>query len=319
MQKLSAKSVSYSAPGRGAMWYLRKRVLINWQVYLMLLLPLTYIVLFKYVPMGGAIIAFKDFSIRDEIFASPWAGLKYFKQFVFSPNFSLLMKNTLGISLYMLAAGFPFPILLAIMINEVRRQSVKKAIQTITYAPYFISTVVMVSIITQVLSPHSGIVNTLLAALGSEPINFMGEATMFKSIYVWSGVWQSMGYSAIIYIAALSGISPELYEAARIDGATRLQKIIHIDLPGIAPTIIIQLILQCGQIMNVGYEKVYLMQNSLNLSASEVISTYVYKAGLINGQFSFSAAVDLFNSVINLLLLFTVNKISQKLSDTSLW
>lgn len=319
MQFSRNESFAKSPPKKEAMYFFRKRILNNWQVYIMLFLPLAYLILFKYVPMAGAVIAFKDYSIRDGLAASPWVGLKYFKQFVSSPNFSLLIKNTFGISLYSIIAGFPFPIMLAVMINEIGRQRIKKAVQTITYAPYFISTVVMVSIITQILSPHSGIINTFLGFFGINPINFMGEAGMFKSIYVWSGVWQSMGYNAIIYIAALSGISPELYEAAKIDGASRIKKIIHIDLPGIAPTIIILLILQCGQIMNVGYEKVFLMQNDLNLSSSEIISTFVYKMGLVNGQFSFSTAVELFNSLINLTLLMIVNKVAQKMSDTSLW
>lgn len=299
--------------------YMQRFILNNWQIYLLLLLPFTYIIVFKYIPMAGAAIAFQDYSIRDGIMGSEWVGFKYFARFINSPNFWLLIKNTVGISLYTLIAGFPIPIMLAPALNEVGNGKIKKIIQTVTYAPHFISTVVMVSIITQVLDPHNGIVNQLLGMFGVEPTNFMGEASMFKSIYVWSGVWQSMGYSAIIYIAALSGISPELYEAAQIDGASRLKKIIHIDLPGIAPTIIILLIMQCGQIMSVGYEKVYLMQNDLNRSASEIISTFVYRVGLVDGQFSFSTAVGLFNSAINFILLLTVNKISSKVSETSLW
>lgn len=308
-----------SVKHRGYSQFIRKRILKNWQIYLLLLLPLVYVITFHYIPMGGAIIAFKDYNVRQGIWGSEWAGLKYFKQFILSPNFVTLLKNTLGISLYSLIAGFPVPIILALFLNEVSHQRLKKTIQTITYAPHFISTVVMVSIITQILDPHMGIVNSLIKALGGTPINFMGEASMFQSIYVWSGVWQGMGYNAIIYIAALAGISPDLYEAAKIDGASRIKKMIHIDIPGIAPTIIILLIMNCGQIMNVGYEKVYLMQNNLNLSASEVISTYVYKVGLVQGQISFSTAVGLFNSVINFLLLVIVNKISQKVSETSLW
>lgn len=308
-----------SVKHRGYSQFMRKRILKNWQIYLLLLLPLVYVITFHYIPMGGAIIAFKDYNVRQGIWGSEWAGLKYFKQFILSPNFFTLLKNTLGISLYSLIAGFPVPIILALFLNEVSHQWLKKTIQTITYAPHFISTVVMVSIITQILDPHMGIVNSLIKALGGTSINFMGEASMFKSIYVWSGVWQGMGYNAIIYIAALAGISPDLYEAAKIDGASRIKKMIHIDIPGIAPTIIILLIMNCGQIMNVGYEKVYLMQNNLNLSASEVISTYVYKVGLVQGQISFSTAVGLFNSVINFILLVIVNKISQKVSETSLW
>jgi putative aldouronate transport system permease protein len=269
--------------------------------------------------MYGIALAFKDFSIKKGIMGSPWAGTKYFEQFFKSPNLWLLLKNTLGLSIYQLIAGFPLPIILALALNEVKSTTFKKSIQLVTYAPHFISTVVMVGMIIEILSPRSGFVNVIIQLLGFDAVNFMGETSMFSSIYVWSGVWQSMGYSAIIYIAALSGIDPALYEAAIIDGANRYQKMRHIDFPGIMPTIVILLILNVGNIMNLGFEKVYLLQNPLNLSNSEIINTYVYKVGLIGGQYSFSTAVSFFNSVINLILLVSVNQIAKKVGETSLW
>ncbi|MCG8451857.1 MAG: ABC transporter permease subunit [Spirochaetales bacterium] len=300
----------------GGAW---KRICRHWQFYLLLLPPLLYILIFHYLPMGGLSLAFKEFSIRKGILASPWAGLKYFRQFFSSPMFFPLLKNTLGISLYSLAVGFPIPIILALAVNEVKSKSLKKSVQMITYAPYFISTVVMVSIIMQVLHPRTGILNLILGVFGANPINFMGEASMFQSIYVWSGIWQYAGYNAIIYIAALSGIDPTLYEAAQVDGVSRFKRILYIDLPGIAPTIIVLLILNAGNLMNIGFEKVFLMQNDLNLSNSEIISTYIYKVGLKHAQFSFSTAVSFFNSIINFLLLVTVNTMARRLGEVSIW
>ncbi|PLT46790.1 ABC-type polysaccharide transport system, permease component [Paenibacillus pasadenensis] len=253
------------------------------------------------------------------ITGSDFVGLSHFEAFFKSPNFWLLIKNTMGISLYSLLIGFPAPILLALALNEVRSMRFKKTVQLVTFAPFFISTVVMVSMLIIFLSPRLGFVDQIVQALGFESINFMGVPGYFKSIFVWSNVWQSIGYGAVVYLAALAGINPELYEAAKVDGASRFQKIRNVDLPGIAPAAIILLILSVGQIMNVGFEKIYLMQNPLNVSTSEVISTYVYKTGLLGADFSFSAAVDLFNSVINLILLITVNSIAKRISDSSLW
>lgn len=301
------------------MKYSTRLIRKHWQLYLVITLPCLYIFIFHYLPMGGLLLAFKDFNIRQGIIRSPWAGFKYFKQFFSSPIFWPLLKNTLGLSLYSLAAGFPVPIILAIALNEVSHIRFKKTVQMVTYAPYFISTVVMVSIIMQFLDPRIGPVNTVIKIFGNSPVNFMGEAAYFKTIYVLSGIWQLSGYGAIVYIAALSGIDPALHEAARVDGASRLQKIIHIDLPGIAPTIVIMLILNIGQIMSIGFEKVYLMQNALNQSSSEIIATYVYKVGLLGAQFSFSTAVSFFNSIINFILIFSVNKIVQRMGGTSLW
>ena len=281
--------------------------------------PLLIILIFHYGPMVGLQIAFKEFNVVGGIWGSPWVGMKHFKEFVTSYQFPRLIKNTLGISLYSLIAGFPVPILLAIMINECTSTKFKKTVQLITYAPHFISTVVMVSVVLMLMAPRAGMINNVIALLGGERVDFIAKPEYFKSIYVWSGIWQSMGYNSIIYIAALSGIDPSLYEAATVDGASKLQRIVNIDLPGILPTIIIQLIMQCGRLMNVGHEKVLLMQNNLNMSSSDIISTYVYRIGLENARYSFSAAVGMFNSVINTFLLILVNTISRKVSETSLW
>jgi ABC-type polysaccharide transport system permease subunit len=290
----------------------------DWQLYLFLALPLAWVIIFKYGPMYGLQIAFKDYLIRAGIGNSPWAGFKHFKQFITSFYFSRLIGNTVGISIYSIVAGFFPPIILAIALNECRRRFMKKAVQLITYAPYFLSTVVIVSILQQVLS-FNGILNSLVSSLGGRTVNFMGEAPLFKSIYVWSGIWQGTGYSAIIYLAALSGINPELQEVAQIDGANIWQRIWHVDIPGIIPTAVILFILSTAGILNVGFEKVYLMQNPLNQSASDVIATYTYRIGLVDMNYSFATAVGLFQSVISFAFMLTVNKISKKISEVSLW
>lgn len=291
----------------------------HWQLYLLILPPIAYFIIFKYVPMVNAVLAFKDYNVIKGIWGSQWAGTKYFELLFKNPAFVMLIKNTLYISFYSLIVGFPIPILLALALNEIKNIRFKKTVQMVTYAPYFISTVVMVSIIMLFLSPRLGIVNTIAGALGFEAVNFLGEPGLFRSIYVFSDVWQGMGYSAVIYLAALAGVDPSLYEAAKVDGANRIQKIINVDLPGLLPAAVIILILSVGNIMAVGFEKIYLLQNPLNLSASEIISTYVYKIGLLNANYSFATAVGLFNSVINLILLLIVNAVAKRLSNTSLW
>jgi len=291
----------------------------NLDLYLIMLPVVVYFIIFKYWPMYGVQIAFKDYIATKGIWGSNWAGLKHFLRFFRSYHFELVIKNTLGISIYQLAVGFPIPIILALMMNELTNPRFKKLVQTVTYAPHFLSTVVLVGMMTTMLSPRSGIVNTILKAFGMEPIYFMAEPAWFKTIYVFSDVWQNAGWNSIIYMAALTGIDPQLYEAAIVDGATKMQRTRHITIPGILPTAITLLILNTGKIMNVGFEKVYLMQNGLNLMASEVIATYVYKAGLVGAEYSFSTAVGLFNSVINCILLITVNRISRKTTETSLW
>lgn len=322
MASISSKTVSqqelimYSKkPGR----HVVQKMLRHWQFYLLVSLPLLYIIIFKYVPMFGVVIAFKDYNLVEGIWGSPWVGFKHFEQLLDAPFFWDYLKNTLTISLYGLLVGFPAPIILALALNEIRHGFFKKSVQMITYAPYFISTVIIVSILIVNLSPNVGLLSNIYRALGLEPVDFLGKSEFFKSIYVWSDVWQHMGYGAIIYIAALSGVNPELYEAAKMDGATRFQKIRNIDIPSLVPVIVIMLILSIGQIMSVGFEKIYLMQNPLNQHTSEVISTYVYKVGLLGANFSFSTAIGLFNSIINFTLLIIVNFVAKKISSNSLW
>ena len=291
----------------------------SWQLYVIIALPVLILLVFSYGPMYGLQIAFKDFVPTKGIVGSQWVGMKHFKAFVSSYQFKRLIKNTLTISLYSLIANFPAAIILAVAVNECKCKWYKKTVQMITYAPHFISTVVMAGIVLMVLSPYSGAINNIIEAFGGKRIDFMAKPNYFKHIYVWSGVWQTMGFNSIIYISALAGIDPTLHEAAVVDGATRWQRIWNVDLPGIAPTIITMLILNCGKIMTVGYEKILLLQNSVNISSSDVISTYVYRVGLENAQYSFSTAVGLFNSVINLILLVAVNKSAKRVSETSLW
>lgn len=297
----------------------KKSILSYWEIYLMLIPAAVYFLLFHYLPMYGIQIAFRDFLPTKGIWDSNWVGLKYFERFFRSPYFSTLLRNTFTLSLYQLIAGFFPPIALALLLNHQRSERFKKTVQTASYAPHFISTVVLVGMLKVMLSPTMGIVNFAIQALGGEAIHFFARPELFPHIYVWSGVWQSLGWSAIIYVGALSGISPELYEAATIDGASVWKKIWYIDIPGILPTIVIILILNSGSILGVGYEKAYLMQNTQNASTSEVISTYVYKQGLISAQYSYSAAVGLFNSVVNFVFLLIVNTISSKVSKTTLF
>lgn len=304
---------------RKGLSYHTSKIKRHWELYIVIALPIIYLIVFKYIPMWGAQIAFRNYIFTRGFTGSTWVGLQHFKDFFTSIQIGRLLKNTIGISVYSILAGFPLPILLALMLNEVRSIKFKKTVQMVTYAPYFISTVVMVSIILQILDPHNGLINNIITRLGGEPIHFMAETKLFKSIYVWSGVWQMTGYNAIIYIAALAAIDPCLHEAAIVDGASKFQRIVHIDVPGIMPTAVILLILSVGRVMNVGFEKVYLLQNDLNMVRSDVISTYVYRIGLIGSQYSFSTAVGLFNSVVNLILLVSVNAVSRRVSETSLW
>jgi putative aldouronate transport system permease protein len=291
----------------------------HWQLYLLIIPPALYFLIFKYYPILNAVLAFKDYNVTKGIWGSPWVGFKNFQLFFENPLFWTLVKNTIFISGYLLIVGFPIPILLALAINEVRNQRFKKLVQLVSFAPYFISTVVMVSIIMLFLAPRLGFVNVVMNHFGMDSINFLGEPGMFRSIYVWSDIWQTAGYYSVIFLAALAGVDPSLYEAAKVDGASRIQKIIHVDLPGILPTIVIVLILNVGNVMAIGFEKVYLLQNPLNTVNSEIIATYVYKVGLLNANYSFATAVGLFNSVINLILLIVVNRLARKFSNHSIW
>lgn len=308
-KKIKSKSKGVSLKTR--MWKSR-------YYYLMLLPAVAYVLIFNYAPMAGLQIAFKNYKVSLGMWDSPWIGFRNFMDFFNSYSFPQLMKNTFILSFYQLLVGFPIPIIIALILNELKG-GFKKATQTILYAPHFISTVVLVGVITTMFSPSQGVVNTLLEALGMERIYFMGEPQYFRHMYVWSGIWQGMGWNAIIYLAALSNVDPALHEAADIDGATRMQKILHINIPTILPTVIIMLILRMGEIASIGYEKVYLMQNDLNVSTAEVISTYVYKRGIVNSNYSFSTAIGLFNNVINVTMLLIANKCSKKASGTSLF
>ena len=296
-----------------------KQIRKNWDLYLLILPVIVYFVIFEYYPMYGVVIAFKDFIATKGILGSPWVGFKHFERFFDSYYFWRLIKNTLGIGIYELLVGFPIPILLALLIHEVRSSFFKRFVQTVTYAPHFLSTVVVVGMLFLFLSPQTGFVNRLLELVGFKPISFMTEPGWFKTIYVLSGVWQQMGWSSIVYLAALSAVDPQLHEAARVDGANRLQRIWHINVPGILPTIVILLILNVGRLLSVGFEKVFLMQNPLNMQASDVIATHVYRSGILGAQYSYSAAVGLFNSVAIFVMLVIVNYIARKINETSLW
>jgi putative aldouronate transport system permease protein len=296
-----------------------KKMLNDYQLYLFILPSVLYFLIFHYVPIYGVQLAFKDFVATKGIWGSPWVGLKHFKLFFSSYYFWEIIGNTVGISLYSLIAGFPIPIIFALMLNEVSNKHYKKLVQTVSYAPHFISTVVMVGMLYIFLHPVYGIVNTLIKFLGFEAVDFINKPEYFKSLYVWSDIWQHTGWNSVIYFAVLSNIDPEQHESAIIDGASRLQRIWYINVPVLMPTAVILLILNAGSIMSVGFEKVYLMQAPLNIKASEVISTYVYKVGLQSARYSFSTAVGLFNSVINFMLLVLVNRVAKKLSSTSLW
>lgn len=302
---------------------IRASIRRNWQLYLFLLLPVAYLILFKYVPMGGLIIAFEDYKMRDGIFGSEWVGFENFIKFFQSYQFGKVVKNTLLLSFYAIIAGFPIPIVFALIMNCIPNERVKKVVQSITCLPHFISTVVMVGILYQIFNPRTGLFGIAVEALtGAYPTDINASPDGFRHLYVWSGVWQGFGWGSIIYTAALAGVDPSYHEAAQIDGATRLQRIIHIDLPSIMPTIITMLILRMGDVMSIGFEKVYLMQNGMNLAASEVISTYEYSIGLGGTgatDFSYATAIGLFNSVINLIMITVVNRIASKHGDTSLW
>lgn len=304
----------------------------NWQLYLLILPPLIYLVIFQYWPMLGTQIAFKDFKATKGIWGSPWASsrgaadpFKHFNRFLRSSYSLQIIGNTVTLSLYQLLAKFPCCLLLALMMNELRSARLKKAVQLVTYAPHFISTIIVVGIMQQLFAAPSalmktgGVVNALLGKLGMTPVPFMESAATFKHMYVWSGIWASAGWGSIIYLAALSNVDPQHYEAATLDGATKLQKIWYITLPVLIPTAVTLFILDVGHVMNVGFEKAYAMQNDLNRTSSQILATYVYTQGIKEGNYSFSTAISLFNSVINLVLICTVNAVSRKVSEVSLW
>jgi len=300
----------------------KKRLINSWEYYVFLAIPLTYLILFAYIPMAGAQIAFRHFTPIGGIWGSQWVGLKNIIKFFQSYQFARVVPNTLRVSIYALLAGFPIPIFFALLLNLMNNGKLKKTIQTVTYIPHFISTVVLVGMLVRFCSPINGVYGQLIKLFNLHGIDILAQPGAFPHLYVWSGVWQNFGWSSIIYLAALAGVSSELHEAAEIDGASRFQRVIHIDFPSILPTATILLILGFGQIMGVGFEKVFLMQNSLNLRTSEVISTYVYKVGIASAgmnDYSYATAIGLFNSVINLIMAGGVNALTRRMSETSLW
>nr|WP_201000943.1 ABC transporter permease subunit [Paenibacillus glycanilyticus] len=290
----------------------------HWGVYLMALPVLAYYIIFHYGPMYGLQIAFKDFQPSDGIWGSTWVGFKHFESFFNGIYFWRLITNTVLLNLYELLFGFPAAIILALLLNEIRKSSFKRIVQSISYLPHFISIVVVAGMMVDFLS-RTGLVNQLLGSFGIQPIDFLMEEGWFRFLYVSSGVWQGVGWGSIIYLAAISGIDPTLYEAARIDGAGRWRQTLNVTLPGIMPTIIILLILQMGNMMSVGSEKVLLLYNPLTYSTADVISTYVYRKGVLEASYSFTAAVGLFNSIISFILIVAANKISKRFSETKLW
>lgn len=291
----------------------------NWILYVMILPAVVWFLIFCYKPMYGVLLAFKDYKVKLGIMGSPWVGMKHFQRFFNAYNFKQLLGNTLWLSVYNLLVGFPIPIIFALMLNYLKNKYLKKTVQMVSYAPYFISTVVICGMISIFMAPDTGIFNTMRNWFGAESVDFLSKSEWFDDIYVWTGIWQGMGWSSIIYISSLAGVDYELHEAAIVDGATKIQRMLHVDIPSIKPTIVMLLILQMGSLMSVGFEKVFLLQNTLNKSAASVISTYTYEVGLINSDYGYSTAVGLFNSVINVILLVTANQIVKKFADESLF
>ena len=297
----------------------KRKIKSNIPLYVLLFPSIILLIMFAYIPMLGLVIAFKDYSPANGILNSPWVGFKYFTQFFNSVQFGTTMMNTLKISIYSILVGFPLPILLALLCNQLRAGKFKKVFQVTTYLPHFISTMVMCGIIILFLSPNSGLIANIFKSLGWTMPNLLSKPDSFAGVYVWSDVWQHIGWDSIIYLAALSAIDPTYYEAATMDGASRMQKILNIDLPLLLPTAMILLILRAGSLLSIGFEKVLLLQNPLNLAGSEVISTYVYKVGMLNFQYSYSTAIGLFNTVVNLIILLSVNWFSKLYTKTGLF
>ena len=296
-----------------------KRIARAWQLYVLLAPALIYIAVFKYWPMYGVQIAFRNFNPVDGFLGSPWVGLANFQRFISSFQFGRVLENTVWIAVLELLIAFPVPIILALLVNQLQARRFKKLTQTVLYSPAFISTVVVVGIMFVLLSPRSGLINNALQLFGGQPVFFMGSADWFRPVYVISDIWQHAGFSMVVYLAALTAIDPALHDAAKVDGANKLQRIRHIDIPGIMPVITVLFILAIGNLLNVGFEKALLMQTNLNIQTSEIVQTYVYHAGLQQAQFSYSAAIGLFNSLLNLVLLVTFNWVARRATKTSLW
>jgi putative aldouronate transport system permease protein len=316
----SLQSGGLPAAGRktksSALW--RK---LNQSKYLLLLfLPcLIYYILFKYLPMFGIVISFKNYNLYKGIWDSPWVGFKYYKMFFANPDFLILLRNTFLLGAYKLFFGFPAPIILALMLNELKHAMFKRFVQTVSYLPHFISNVVVASMVIMFLSPSGGIVNHIIQLLGMDPVNFMVKAELFRPIYVISEIWQHIGWETIIYLAALTAIDPQLYEAAEMDGAGRWKRVFHVTLPGIAPAIVILFILNIGKVLEIGFEKVFLLYNPAIYETADIISTYVYRTGLSQGNYSYATAIDLFGGIVSLIFVYSANYLSRKVGETSLW
>lgn len=321
LENPALRSASRSAASNSGIRHLLMKMRRRWQLYALLILPLAHILVFSYVPMLGAQIAFRDYRVADGIWFSQWVGLENFERFFASFQFERLIVNTITLGLYLLLVGFPIPIILALSLNQVRNLWFKKTVQLATYAPHFISTVVMVGLILQLLNPRFGVLAQLTTALGLPPVNAMSRPELYQSIFVWTDIWQHMGFAAIIYLAALTTIDPSLHEAAVVDGASKLRRIWHIDIPGIMPIATMLLILNFGNFINIGFEKVLLLQNPINTSISEILDTYLYKVGLASPtlDFSYATAIGLFKGVIALVMVVFANYSVKKLGQESLW
>jgi multiple sugar transport system permease protein/putative aldouronate transport system permease protein len=315
------KGAGGGRPGANKKTSVFRRMAACWQLYVMLVPPIAWTIVFLYWPLYGIQIAFKNFSVALGITGSPWAGMQYFSEFIHSYQFWPIIRNTLILNIYELVALFPLPVILALLLNAARSRFYSRGVQLITYAPHFISTVVVVGILVMLLDPNGGLVNQIIGSFGVKPIDFLGNPSYFRHVYVWSGAWQTLGYSAIIYLAALAGIDPQLHEAAKVDGANIMRRIWHIDLPGILPVTITLLVLNMGSVLSTGFEKVLLMQNNLNLSVSQVIDTYVYQVGFQSSipQFSYGTAIGVFKSVIALTLLLLANWAARRVAKVGLW
>lgn len=314
MSPVSAHAVK---PKTSVRTRLRRSISQNWEFYLLLLPSVILLIIFKYAPMYGVQIAFRDYRASAGIWGSEWVGLRWFEKFFQSYNSVRLISNTVILSLQQMLWTFPIPIVLALMLNQVRHQKFKKVVQTVIYAPHFISVMVLAGMLRIFLSPSGGLINLIIQAMGGESIFFLGDPGWFRPVYIASSIWQDAGWGTIIYLATLAGVDLQLYDAAKVDGASTFKRILHIDIPTLAPTIIIMLIMSFGNLMSLGFEKAYLLQTDLNKAASDIIAIYVYEQGILKSQYSFSTAVGLFNTVVNIILLLIVNKISQKVSDIS--
>lgn len=314
--KKGKQSNTNAAIPKESLW---KQVVKHWEFYVLLLPGILVTIIYKYIPIYGIQIAFRDYNAVDGFFGSAWVGLKWFQRFFGNYNSVRMIRNTILLSLYSILWTFPIPIILALLINQIRQKRFQRVSQTILYAPHFISVMILCGMLRIFLSPYGGLINILGEALGfiREPVNLIDSASAFRTIYIASSIWQDAGWGTIIYISTLSSVDASLHEAAKVDGANAIQRIMHIDIPELIPVIVIQLIMSFGNLMNVGFEKAYLLQTSLNKETSEIIATYVYEQGMLKAMYSFSTAVSLFNTVVNIILLVAVNKICSKLSDVS--